>query len=100
MAERREERRRQVGPLTERLGLLPFGKKMGPLDSDGDDTPQCIERPHLELSAFGRQNPNRLRAQAKWNQRRLRASIADHEMAAVCTLARVVPSGPRSRASA
>ena len=48
MAERREERRRQVGALLQRLGRLSLGEEMRPLDRNRDDTAKRVERADVE----------------------------------------------------
>ena len=89
------KRRRQVGSLAERLGLLSFGKKMGTLDGDRYDTSEGIERSEIQVSALGRQNPNGLRAESKRNERRLRPVITHYVMACMRAVGRRTERTPK-----
>ena len=51
VTEGRQERRREVGALTDCFSPLSFGKKVRPLDRDRDDAAKGIERPQIELRA-------------------------------------------------
>ena len=89
VAERREQRRRQVGLLPHELGGVALAEELRALDGDRHDAGDRVERAEVERRRDGREQADGLGAVAERHDRARSLSLADAHVAAIGALARV-----------
>ena len=89
VAQRRQQRRREIGLLADELGGVALAEELRSLDRNRDDAAQRIEGAEIEVRCDRREKPHRLHAVAEWHDRDASLRVADAHVAAIRALAGV-----------